>query len=56
MGLSSFVNDLTKGWDHGSSASEAAKEETPADREGEEGDQAAEEARRRGCSSDPALI
>lgn len=42
--------------DHGSSASEAAKEETPADREGEEGDQAAEEACRRGSFSDPALI
>jgi hypothetical protein len=55
MGLSSLVDDF-KRMDHGSSASETAKEKTPADREGEEGDQAAEEACRGGSSSDPPLI
>src|ERR1700674_1825928 len=41
---------------HGPSAPEAAKEETPAVPEREEGDQTAEEACRRGSPSDPPLI
>jgi hypothetical protein len=56
MGLSSFVKRFDKRKHHGPSAPEAAKKETPANGEGEEGDQAAEEACRRGSFSDPALI
>jgi hypothetical protein len=41
---------------HGPSAPEAAKEETPAVSEREEGDQTAEEACRSGSPSDPPLI
>jgi hypothetical protein len=41
---------------HGPSAPEAAKEETPAVPEREEGDQTAEEAGRSGSPSDPPLI
>jgi len=41
---------------HGPSAPEAAKEETPAVPEREEGDQTAEEACWRGSPSDPPLI
>ena len=48
--------DSIKRKHHGPSAPEAAKEETPAVPEREEGDQTAEKTCRRGNPSDPPLI
>ena len=48
--------DSIKRKHHGPSAPEAAKEETPAVSEREEGDQTAEKTCRRGSPSDPPLI